>query len=105
MIVGCSSTTTIRSSDPTAKIYVDGEYRGMGEVVHTDQKIVGSTTSVRLQKDGCRPQHFTINKSEQVDVGAVIGGLLVWVPFLWTMEYKDNHNYEYVCEKQLTARR
>jgi hypothetical protein len=36
----------------------------------------------------------TITKDEEVDVGAVIGGLLCTVPFLWTMKYKEEHNYE-----------
>jgi hypothetical protein len=37
----CSSTTMIRSTDPQAKIFVDGEYKGVGTATHTDTKIVG----------------------------------------------------------------
>jgi hypothetical protein len=39
--------------------------------------------------------HFSeFTKNEEADVGAIIGGLFVWIPFLWTMKYKAVHNYE-----------
>lgn len=49
---------------------------------------------VKLEKEGFRPFVTTITKDEQVDVGAIIGGLFVVVPFLWTMKYQPVHNYE-----------
>lgn len=97
-IVGCSSTTTITSTDRDAKIYIDGELKGRGTVTHTDKKIVGSTTRVKLKKEGCREQHFTIDKSEEFNAGACAGGVFVLVPFLWVMGYKPTHNYEYECD-------
>lgn len=98
--VACSSTTQIRSSDPDAKIYVDGEYRGKGQITHTDTKIVGSTTSVRIQKEGCQPMMYNMSRSEEFDPGACAGGVFVLVPFLWVMKYKADHYYEYECEKR-----
>ena len=98
-MIGCSSTTLIRSSDSAAKIYVDGELKGTGTASVTDTKIVGSTTSVRIQKEGCAPQTYSYARSEDFDVGACIGGVLVLVPFLWVMKYKAEHSYEYTCEK------
>ncbi len=94
---GCASSTMIRSTDPDAKIYIDGEYRGVGQVQHTDTKIVGASTSVKIEKPGCEPQSFVLNRSEEFQVGACIGGVLVLVPFLWIMGYKSEHNYEYAC--------
>jgi hypothetical protein len=93
----CSSTTMIRSTDPQAKIFVDGEYKGVGTATHTDTKIVGSTTSIRIEKPGCEPQFYNFSRSEEFDVGACIGGALVLVPFLWIEKYKPEHNYEYIC--------
>ena len=29
-------------------------------------------------------------------MGAIIGGLFVWLPFLWTMKYKPTHTYEMI---------
>ena len=101
-IMSCSSTTLIRSTDPSVKIYVDGEYAGKGVVSHTDTKTVGSTTSVRFEKAGCEPRFFNMSRSEEFDVGACIGGVFVLVPFLWIQKYKAEHNYEFECEAKAT---
>jgi hypothetical protein len=95
----CSSTTLITSSDRDAKIYIDGEMRGTGTTQYTDKKIVGSTTHVTLKKDGCRPQDFSFSRSEEFSAGACAGGVFVLVPFLWVMDYKPTHTYEFQCEK------
>ncbi len=102
--MACSSTTVIRSSDPEAKIYLDGELRGRGTATETDTKIIGASTSVKLQKDGCEPQFYSFSRSEEFDVGACIGGVLVLVPFLWIQKYKPEHNYEYECIATKKAR-
>ena len=95
----CSSTTTITVSDSKAKIYVDGEYRGKSSVIHTDTKIVGATTNVTLKKKGCRSMRYTFSRSEELDVGACIGGAFVLFPFLWVMKYKPARTYDFECEK------
>lgn len=95
--VACSSTTIIRSSDSAAKIYVDGEFRGTGVVTHTDSKIVGSSTSVRIEKQGCEPQYYNFSRNEEFDAGACAGGVFVLVPFLWIQKYKPERIYEYQC--------
>ncbi len=96
----CTSTTMIRSTDSDAKIFVDGEYKGKGQFLHADTKIVGSTTLVRMEKDGCEPQTYHFSRTEEFDVGACIGGVLVYVPFLWIMKYKPERTYEYTCSKR-----
>ena len=59
-LISCASTTTIQaidsdsSIDQDVKIYLDGSYRGKGEVLYSDTKIVGSTTQVSLKKPNCR---------------------------------------------------
>lgn len=95
---GCSSTTLI-NTDPGVKIYVDGEYQGTGSASHTDSKIVGSSTSVTLQKEGCRSQNFTFSRTEEFDPGACAGGVFLTIPFLWIMKYKPTHTYQFTCEK------
>lgn len=97
VFASCSSTTLIRSTDPQAKIYVDGELAGTGTVTHTDTKIVGSTTSIRIEKPGCEPAFFTMSRSEEFDAGACAGGVFVLVPFLWIEKYKAERTYEYNC--------
>lgn len=93
---GCASTTMIQSNPNGAKVYLNGEEVGMTPYTHRDTKIVGSTTAVRLEKDGYQTLNTSFSRNEEVDVGAVIGGCIVWVPFLWTMKYKPIHSYELV---------
>jgi hypothetical protein len=95
-LANCSSTTVIRSTDPEAKIYVDGEFMGRGSVTYSDTKTVFASTMVRIQKPGCEPVTNSLSRSE-FDVGACIGGVFVLVPFLWIEKYKSEYNYEYQC--------
>lgn len=97
LFASCSSTTLIRTTDPQAKIYIDGELKGMGSVTHTDTKIVGSTNSVRVEKPGCEPAFYTFSRNEEFDAGACAGGVFVLVPFLWIQKYKPERTYEYNC--------
>lgn len=87
----------VRTDDSAAKIYVDGEYRGKGAVTVTDTKIVGSTSLIKIQKQGCEPVNTAISRNEELDVGALIGGIFVLIPFFWIMRYKPDHTFEYRC--------
>ena len=98
LTVSCSSTTKISSSDREARIYVNGEYLGNGSAVYSDQKIVGSTNTVTIKKKGCRDNNYTFARSEELDVGACIGGVLAFAPFLWIMKYKPIHSYDFECD-------
>ena len=95
----CSSTTTIRSTDPTVKIYVDDQLEGTGQAVHSDTKIVGSTTYVKFKKEGCETQNFQFSRSEEFDAGACAGGVFLLFPFLWIEKYRPTHEYEFSCQK------
>jgi len=57
---------------------------------------VGSTNTVRLEKEGYETLNTSFSRNEEADVGAIIGGILVLIPFLWTMKYKPVHNYEMI---------
>ena len=37
---------------------------------------------------------FILQRNERADVGAIIGGVFLLVPFLWVMKYDPDHNYE-----------
>lgn len=92
----CSSTTLIQSNPAGAKLYLNGEPVGTTPYSHTDTKIVGSTTMVRLEKEGFEPLNTSFTRDEWIDAGAVIGGIFFWIPFLWTMKYKPVRTYELV---------
>ncbi|MDD4757368.1 MAG: PEGA domain-containing protein [Lascolabacillus sp.] len=94
LFASCSSTTLIQSNPSGAKVYMNEEYMGVTPLSYSDTKIVGSTTSLRIEKEGYEPLYTYLTRNEEVDAGAIIGGLLIWVPFLWTMKYKPVHNYE-----------
>lgn len=96
LLSSCASSTMINSGPENAKIYIDGEPVGKTPYLHTDTKIIGSTTTVKLEKEGYQPFYTTFSRNEQADAGAIIGGLFVWIPFLWTMKYKPTRTYEMI---------
>ncbi len=97
LVSACSSTTLISSSDPDARIYVNGEYIGIGQATYTDKKVAFSNNDVTIRKPGCDPAAYSFRRNEKPDGGAIVGGILVTIPFLWVTEYKKEHNYEYDC--------
>lgn len=93
-ITSCASTTLIQSTPPGADIYIDNQKKGTTPYNYSDTKIVGSSTNLTLKKEGYQEMNVTLIRNERADVGAIIGGVLVLVPFLWTMKYDPVHNYE-----------
>lgn len=96
LLASCSSTTMINSSPNGAKVYLNGEAVGTTPYRHSDTKIVGSTTTVQLEKEGYETFNSSFSRNEQADVGAIIGGVFVLVPFFWTMKYKPERTYDLV---------
>ncbi len=87
-------TTLIQSEPSGAKVYMNGEYKGVTPLSYSDTKIVGSVTYLTLEKEGYQPFQTFLSRNESADVGAIIGGVFVLVPFLWTMKYNPVHTYE-----------
>ncbi len=94
LFTSCASTTMIESVPSGAKVYLDDNYVGETPYKMTDTKIMFTCTYLRLEKDGFEILNTDICRDEEVDIGAVVGGCFVWVPFLWTMKYYPNHTYE-----------
>ena len=69
---------------------------GITPLKYRDSKIVGSMTPIRLEKENYANLNTTLSKDEEVDIGAVIGGIFFLFPFLWTMKYHPFHNYELI---------
>jgi len=95
-LTSCASTTMIQSTPVGAKVYLNGENVGTTPYEHRDTKIIGSTTTVKLQKEGYEDLTTSFSRNEKADVGAIIGGVFLLFPFLWTTKYKPTHNYEMV---------
>ena len=96
LLAGCGSATMIQSTPVGASVFLNEERVGITPYTHRDTKIVGSSTVLRLEKEGYDSFSTTITRNEEVDVGAVIGGIFFLFPFLWTMKYKPVRNYEMV---------
>ena len=94
LVTSCASSTTIRSTPPGARVYIDGENVGVTPYLHRDTSIVGSTKHVRLKLDGYEDYSTSFTRSEEFSPGACAGGVFVLVPFLWIMDYKPEHSYE-----------
>lgn len=90
----CASTTLIQSIPSGAELYLDGEIVGNTPYSMTDTKIIGTCTSVRIEKESFNNFYGTICRNEEVDPGAIIGGIFFWFPFLWAMKYKPTHFYK-----------
>lgn len=90
----CASTTMIESNAVGAQVFLNGEKVGKTPYKHRDMKIVGSTTDVKLEKEGFETLQTSFSRDEKADVGAIIAGVFFLFPFLWTMKYKPVHNYE-----------
>ncbi|MFN4081338.1 MAG: PEGA domain-containing protein [Saprospiraceae bacterium] len=89
----CSSTTVINSQPPGARVYIDGTSVGTTPYSHTDTKIVGSATHVRLTMEGYEDVNTQFYRNEQADPGAIIAGIFLLFPFLWTMKYYPARSY------------
>lgn len=94
LISSCSSSTMLLTDPAGAKVYLDGEPVGTTPYRHTDTKIVGSTTAVRLEMEGYEPLDTSFSRDEEADAGAIVGGVFLIFPFLWTMKYKPTRTYE-----------
>ena len=75
-------------------MYLDGEPVGQTPYNHSDTRIVGTCTAVQLKKESYDTFNTNLCRNEEADVGAIIGGLFLLFPFLWTMKYKPTHTYQ-----------
>jgi ABC-type metal ion transport system substrate-binding protein len=89
----CTSYTTIQSV-PDAKLWIDDVPVGTTPYEHSDTKIVGSRTRVKLEKEGYETLNTSFSRDEQLDTGALIAGIFLTVPFLWIMKYNPVRVYE-----------
>jgi hypothetical protein len=94
LLSSCASTTLIQTIPGGAKLYVDGSPVGPTPYSLRDSKITGASTSIRIEAEGYEPLNTVITKDEEVNVGAIVGGVFFLIPFLWTMQYKPVRTYE-----------
>lgn len=87
----CSTTVRIVSQPAGAKAYVNGRYLGETPVEVDRSDFVFEQHAITLRKKGYREVNSIADK--EVKVGPVIGGLLVFIPFLWCYGPEDEQKY------------
>ena len=92
-LLGCASSTLIKSNPPGAKLYLDGQVQGETPYTYSDKAVAGTMRTVTLKMEGYKDFNGTI-KREQLSVGALIGGIFLLVPLIWVLEYPPQYNFE-----------
>lgn len=87
----CASTTLINSIPSGADLYLDGKAVGQTPYEMRDTKPMFSTTTVRIEKENYETYYNSITRDEEVDAGAIVGGILFWFPFIWALKYQPTH--------------
>ncbi len=96
LLISCSSTTMLTTIPKNAKVYINDEYMGTTPFKYKDSKIMFSKNYVRIEKEGYETFNTSFSRDEDVEIGAIVGGVFFIVPFLWTLKYKPTHNYELI---------
>lgn len=103
----CASTTTIgvvpRNLD--AKVYADGRYIGKAPVILKDAKISGASTMIRIEVEGYEDYVTYIEKSSQLNMGALVGGLCFIVPYAWILGYEPYYEFFFEDEMKLPPKK
>lgn len=94
IISGCASTTLIETNPPGAKIYINGKLKGETPFQHSDEDIIFTSKAVKITKDGYQDLYTTISRSEQPEVGPIIGGFFFPPIWLWSFGYDPVRMYE-----------
>ncbi len=93
ILLGCGSTTVIKSNPSEAKLYLDGQFKGETPHTYGDRAAAGTMRTVTLKKEGYKD--FTGHiKREQLSVPALIGGIFLIIPLIWVLEYPSEYIFE-----------
>lgn len=92
-LLGCASTTVIKSNPPGAELYLNGQLKGETPYTYTDRAIAGTTRRVSLKKEGYKDFQKLIIR-DQTYIPALIAGAFLLVPLLWSMEYPPEYTLE-----------
>ena len=92
-LLGCASSTLIKSNPPGAKLYLDGQVQGETPYTYSDKAVAGTMRTVTLKKEGYKDFNGTIKRG-QLSVGALIGGIFLLIPLIWILEYPPQYNFE-----------
>lgn len=93
----CESITMIQSVPEGARVYMDGQMVGTTPHLHKDEKIVFSKTAFRLEMEGYEPYWYILNRNEEPEIGAIVGGFFTGgITWLWSLGYTPERTFELV---------
>lgn len=93
-ISGCASTTHVKTNPAGAELYVDNVRQCVTPCDYTDRSTLFTPSrQIVLKLAGHKDVETTIRKSE-IQVGPLVGGILVGVPFLWVKGYPAEHSFD-----------
>ncbi len=81
VVAGCSTMVTIQSEPSGADIILNNQKVGKTPFAVKLSDFAFNSYDVTLKKEGYADYHGRIAK--EAKAGAIIGGLFIWVPFLW----------------------
>ena len=92
-LIGCASTTLIKSNPPGAKLQVEGKVVGETPHFYTDKAVAGTMKTVTLKKESYKDFNGYIER-EKLSIPALIGGILLVIPFAWILEYPSQYYFK-----------
>ena len=93
LVLGCSSTTLIKSNPPSARLHIDGKFQGETPHFFSDKAVAGTMRTVTLKKEGYK-EFAGVIRREKLSVPTLIGGIFLIVPFFWVLEYPPEYIFE-----------
>jgi len=92
-VYSCVSTTIIQSVPDGANLYINEEPVGKTPYRYSDSKILGSSTEIRIEKDGYDTYYTQLVRLEEPDALAIVGAFFFLPAILWATKYKPSHSY------------
>ena len=93
ILVGCATTTTIKTIPPGARAYVDDQLLGETPVEFSDSSAFWTRRRLVLSKDGHRDKEVRLRK-DRLRTGPLIGTILITVPVFWLFADPEEVTYE-----------
>jgi len=93
-LLGCSSTTVIKSKPSRAKVYLNGEIKGETPYTYTSAGIWGTKKMVVLKKEDYKESVQQIKKDHVNWVTVIIGALVFYPLLLWGADFPTEYTFE-----------
>lgn len=95
---GCASQTRI-TTEVNATIYEVQTGRAVGTAAadYKDRKPFWSSTSFRIEKEGCKTKNLTIHRNDSINAGRTIGGFFFILPWIWIGDYEPSYGVSLEC--------